>query len=415
MKRLLLLLPFLFGACAGDKDVDPAKSNTFVRYFNGGNNDAAQSIQQTSDNGFIILANSVIRPSEVSLPYSKIKLIKTDEFGNVVWQKLYPDYANDGPDGAHLSNAGGALLILPTGGYVIVGTDIQSIGSPKLTILTIDGEGNLLKQNTIASASNITGKAIALNNNGNYLVLGSINTATNNMILAEIDKTSLAPIWFRTYGDGEATLANRLFLDAQLNANWGASVTFNNASKVRLMQTPLNSILTTNAAPLGSPGTNQKVDDISPYGFGYAVIGTTNEKSTNPVTTGDDDIFYQILTESGTVSTSKSFPILNQENVDQANNETGNSIYAAQDGGLILLGTIQSTSELGRGEQDYYLIKIDAFGTVQWTKTYGSKFADVGASVIQARDGAYVVLGTTQLGGIRTVMMMKINKDGILE
>lgn len=412
MKRLLLLLPFLFGACANDKDVDPAQSSTFVRYFNGGNEDAAQSIQQTSDNGYIILANSVIRPSEVSLPYSKIKLIKTDEFGNVVWQKLYPDFASDVPTpGVQLSNAGGALLILADGGYVIVGTDIQSIGSPKLTILTIDGQGNLLNQNTIASASNVTGKAIALNSNGNYLVLGSVNNSTtNNMILAEIDKSTLEPLWFQAYGDGEATLANRLFLDANLTASWGASVKFNNASKVRLVQTPLNSALTSNAAPIGAPGTNQQANDICPYGFGYAVIGTTNEKTGTTVTTGDDDIFYQILTENGSVSTTKSFPI-----ADQTNNEIGNSICSAQDGGLILLGTVQSQGDFGRGEQDYYLIKIDAFGTIQWTKTYGSKFADVGASVIQARDGSYVILGTTQLGGIRTVMMMKINKEGVLE
>lgn len=404
MKRLLLPL-FLFGACAADKDVDPAQSKTFVRYFNGGNNDAAQSIQQTSDNGFIILANSVIRPSEVATPYSKIKLIKTDEFGNVQWQKLYPDFANDTPGGVQLSKAGGSLLILPDGGYVIVGTDIQSIGSSKLYILTTDAEGNNPKENTITSAVNVTGKAIALNKNGNYIVLGSVSNTGANMMLAEIRRDNLNLEWFQMYGDGETTLANKLFLDPKSNANWGATVKFNNSNKVRLVQTPLNSTFTTNAAPIGTPGTNQEANDICRFGFGYAVVGNTNEKVSG--TTGDDDIFYQILTENGNVSSSRSFPI-----EGKIGNEVGNAICASQDGGLLLLGTILSDGDLGRGEQDYYFIKINAFGDIQWTRTYGSKFADIGSCIIQARDGYYVALGTTQLGGIRTITLMKLDSEG---
>ena len=63
-----------------------------------------------------VLKNSVTKPN-----IFKIKLIKTDAFGNLVWQKLYPEINNTTD-----SYKGNGFTIDPAGGYVIVGEDIKS-------------------------------------------------------------------------------------------------------------------------------------------------------------------------------------------------------------------------------------------------------------------------------------------------
>ena len=91
MKRLLFIL-LLVGGCAKESTVGPAKSSTFVRYFNGGNSDEAQALLEATDGGLILLANTTITGDAGS--YSRIKLIKTDAYGNQIWQKFYPpDFA----------------------------------------------------------------------------------------------------------------------------------------------------------------------------------------------------------------------------------------------------------------------------------------------------------------------------------
>ena len=56
----------------------------------GGNNDQAQSLEETPDLGFVILANTKIQKAEADIPNYKIKLIRVDQNGNPVWTKLFP-------------------------------------------------------------------------------------------------------------------------------------------------------------------------------------------------------------------------------------------------------------------------------------------------------------------------------------
>ena len=71
------------------------------------------------------------------------------------------------------------------------------------------------------------------------------------------------------------------------------------------------------------------------------------------------------------------------------------------DSGFLIGGFSRSDSsfdksENSRGDQDYWLLKIDSSGIVQWDKTYGGNGTDFFFTVEQTIDGGYIVGGESQ-------------------
>lgn len=77
--------------------------------------------------------------------------------------------------------------------------------------------------------------------------------------------------------------------------------------------------------------------------------------------------------------------------------DTGRSIIQTADGGLAILGFSESTDGDLQGKalavNDYWLLKLDAHGTLEWSRTYGGSKDDVGQAVIQTSDGGYALTG----------------------
>jgi hypothetical protein len=74
---------------------------------------------------------------------------------------------------------------------------------------------------------------------------------------------------------------------------------------------------------------------------------------------------------------------------------------ATSDGGLISGGTSYSDisfekSENGRGNGDYWVVKTDKDGKIQWDKTIGGSDNDNLKSVIQTSDGGYALIGESR-------------------
>jgi len=123
------------------------------------------------------------------------------------------------------------------------------------------------------------------------------------------------------------------------------------------------------------------------------------------------------------------------------------SVFQTTDGGYILGGSSSSdativatmgkkaltTSKKGltskstssRGSMDYWIVKLNAEGEVQWQKTYGGKYADELRSMEQTKDGGYILGGysnSPQSGdktepsiGIGDYWVVKIDNSGTIE
>jgi hypothetical protein len=410
MKKFYFLFLLALVSCLSEEGVEIGASETFIRYFNGGSNDEAVAMAETSDQGYLILANSTLEDGRY-----KIKLIKTDARGNKVWSKVYPEFIETKGDPL-FSRKGNGLYLIPGGGYVVVGEDIDENEKSQLYVLVLDNDGNVTAEQQYPSTLSIRGVAITEKQTGSsYLILANIgdnNSVVNNMMAAEINKSNLDTLWTRAYGSGEAAyLVNKLFLDSQNKLVWGGTVRRNRAD-VRLVRTIQNSLNTDFDLPIGSPDFNEFGVDISRFGFGYAVSGSTDNTAT-----GEREILVQRLAEDGSVIFSADYPIttfFQGQEVPVPGNKIGNAITSTRDGGLFVAGTVPSNPgiEFGNGETDYYLIKTDGFGNVLWQKPIGSRFADRSVAVIQASDGNLVLCGNTELAGLGTILLMKMDSEG---
>ncbi len=83
-------------------------------------------------------------------------------------------------------------------------------------------------------------------------------------------------------------------------------------------------------------------------------------------------------------------------------NDSFQDIIATQDGGFAALGYSQSidgdVSDNDTQVNMYWLLKADANGSVEWSKTYGGSDDDRGQQLIQTNDGGFALVGFAKSG-----------------
>lgn len=422
-------LLFFFSSCK-ESGVQIAKPSTFVKYFSDGNQDDAVDVIQTSDKGFLILSHSV----NSSTGHGWISLTKTDLSGNSMGD-IKPIISSNSLSDLRPSNV---VAIKDNAGndtgYVIVGTLLNSSFGAELFVARIKPDGTLIdsisynrnKGGDAASFRNkvgdyVMGKGVAQSTNqtNDFFVVGQVVQAdlvsppldktgkpVDDMFFAQINGNTLDTVFTRTYGAGTSSLANRLFLDfGQTDAYWGGTRTDANGNGIhmRFTKSGFNSQNTAfdMTYPIGDISSSTLGNDISPYGYGFVIIGNDQAKT------------QIVLASLGTVGNEIS-PILHLPTDNSKIIQiSGNSVCSTLDGGLLVLGT--NAVDAQGTNTDYYLNKLDAFGTTIWEKNHGGQYPDVGVRVLQSSDGGYVVLGTTTLANVKTVFLMKTDSQGNIQ
>ncbi|MBS1687001.1 MAG: T9SS type A sorting domain-containing protein [Bacteroidetes bacterium] len=138
-------------------------------------------------------------------------------------------------------------------------------------------------------------------------------------------------------------------------------------------------------------GTNNDVAySISPsadggyFAAGYS-FSTDSDVTGNH---GNSDCWVVKLTAAGTIQWQKS--------LGGPGNDIGHSIAATADGGCIVAG--QNGGNGGdvtgnHGGVDYWVVKLDTTGTIQWQKSYGGTANDLAECIAPTVDGGYIVAG----------------------
>ena len=86
------------------------------------------------------------------------------------------------------------------------------------------------------------------------------------------------------------------------------------------------------------------------------------------------------------------------------------SVQQTTDGGYIIAG---ETTSYGAGQADFYLVKTNASGNKTWDKTFGGSDYDQAYSVQQTADGGYILTGATVSYGVGgDVYLVKTDASG---
>jgi hypothetical protein len=90
------------------------------------------------------------------------------------------------------------------------------------------------------------------------------------------------------------------------------------------------------------------------------------------------------------------------------------SVVQTIDGGFAIAGY---TYSFGIGGTDFWLVKTDGDGNMEWNKTYGGTQDDYAGSVVQAVDGGYTLAGWTESfgAGDNDFWLVKTDGDGNME
>jgi hypothetical protein len=93
--------------------------------------------------------------------------------------------------------------------------------------------------------------------------------------------------------------------------------------------------------------------------------------------------------------------------------DVGYDVKQTLDNGYIITG---STSSMGVGNTDMYLLKLDSMGQIKFQTTFGNANNDIGKSVIQLIDSSYIMVGyTNSIGfGGYDIFLVKADKYGAL-
>ena len=115
---------------------------------------------------------------------------------------------------------------------------------------------------------------------------------------------------------------------------------------------------------------------------GYIIAACTNGLGTGP------DVYVIRTNSGGDTMWTRAF--------GGTDEDYGSCVQQTSDGGYVISGY---TMSFGAGNFDLYLVKTDAHGDTQWTRTYGGTETDEGLSVQQTTDGGYVIAGYTLSSG----------------
>jgi len=189
-----------FGAGSCDVWVLKLEANgnvTWQKTYGGASDDFAYSIQETSDGGYIVAGNT----ESFGAGSCDIWILKLDSAGNVTWQKTYGGQYIDGVR---------SIQETSDGGYIVAGeTDLSGAGSADVWILKIEADGNVTWQKTYGGADDDSAYSIQETSDGGYIVAGrteSFGAGVADVWVLKIEANGNVA-WQKTYGGASGDYA----------------------------------------------------------------------------------------------------------------------------------------------------------------------------------------------------------------
>ncbi|HKR05670.1 MAG TPA: hypothetical protein VJY62_13630, partial [Bacteroidia bacterium] len=334
----------------GASDVYLIKTDAYgdtlwTKIFGGSALDRGNSVQQTSDGGYIITGNT----QSTVAGDADIFLIKTDSIGNLVWQKFF-----GGVDTESVSS----VQQVTTGGYIISGITYSfGAGTSDMYLIRTDNNGDTLWTKTYGGVSNDHAISVRQTSDGGFIMTGlTINFAVvENVILIKTGVNGNV-IWKKYIGKnadfdwGQAvdqTSDGGYIVFGITSANGAGDFDF------LLIKTDANGD-TLWTKTFGGIDEDMGVSGQQTTDGGYIFLGTTLSFGA-----GENDLLLIKTNPSGDTLWTRTYGGIDEDWAAR--------IRQTSDGGYIITGY---TKSFGPGDSDVYLIKTDSLGNTNCNQGY---------------------------------------------
>ena len=173
--------------------LDGSGNVTWQKTYGGTASDYATSVQQTTDGGYIVAGGT----RSFGAGDNDAWLLKLDGSGNVTWEKTYGGTGYDAATSVQQTTDGGYI--------VAGGTESFAAGVEYAWLLKLDGSGNVTWEKTYSGTVYSHASAVQQTTDGGYIVAGytnSIDAASNDAWLLKLDGSGNVT-WEKTYGGTE--------------------------------------------------------------------------------------------------------------------------------------------------------------------------------------------------------------------
>lgn len=163
--------------------LDSAGNQTWANAYGGTGQDIAQSIQQTSDGGYIVAGNT----SSFGVG-GDFWVLKLDSAGNQTWANTYGDTGNE---------SAWAVQQTTDGGYIVAGsTDSAGAGMDDFWLVKLDPSGTELWNKTHGGTGTDIALTVVESTNGGYMLSGdtdSFGSGGNDFWVVKTDPDGNCP------------------------------------------------------------------------------------------------------------------------------------------------------------------------------------------------------------------------------
>jgi len=170
--------------------LDSSGNKVWFKHYGGGSGDYAYSIQQTSDSGYIVAGSSW----SYSHGSDDFAIYRLNSNGSKVWFKHY---------GGANSDEASSIQQTSDGGYVVGGSTYSyTYGSYDFAIYKLDSSGNKVWFKHYGGANSDSANCIQQTSDGGYIIAGDTESYTygNKDIAIYKLNSSGNKVWFKHYG-----------------------------------------------------------------------------------------------------------------------------------------------------------------------------------------------------------------------
>ena len=366
--------------------VAPPASSTWARIFGGAAYDCVNSIQKTSDGGYIMGGATM----SFGAGGSDFYLIKTGASGNTQWSKTFGGPSNDYAYSVQQTSDGGYIMAGATASF--------GAGICDAYLVKTDSSGNAQWSKTFGGASYDYAYSVQQTSDGGYIMGGytmSFGAGNSDAYLIKTNSSGVLQ-WSKPFGGASADYAYSVqqtsdggYIMAGWESSFGAG-----SSDLYLIKTNSNGGAQW-SKPFGGAGSDYAYSVQQMNDGGYIIAG-----STKSLGAGGGDAYLIKTDSSGIAQWSNTF--------GGASSDYVYSVQQTSDGGYIMAG---ATKSFGAGVVDVYLVKTDSNGNLQWSNAFGGASSDAAYSVQQASDGGYLIAGYTDSFGAGDVDVYLIKTD----